>query len=279
MEAKQRTKGTIYVLISAIFFSLGGLLVKKIPWGSLSINSARSLLSFWVIAIFMRSMGHRFRLNRIVFFGAVCNTIMGLFFVMATKMTSAANAIVLQFMEPIFVIFIMWIIFKKRPKKEAIIACSIALCGMLCFFMDKLTMSGMIGNILAILSGLAYAFVFTIKRFPGGDMESSLLVSHVLSFIIGLPSLLGEQDRSMSVLIFVVVLGIFQFGFSYVFLSKGLDHISPLAASLTSMIEPILNPVLVAIFYGELIGPVSMFGAALVIGAVTWYQIKAASVD
>lgn len=274
MEGKQRMRGTIYVLISAVFFSLGGLLVKKIPWTSLSINSARSLLSFWVILAFMRMNGHRFRFNRTVFFGAVCNTIMGLLFVMATKMTSAANAIVLQFMEPIFVIFIMWIIFKKRPQKEAVLACAVAFCGMLCFFMDKLTMSGMIGNILAILSGLAYAFVFTIKRFPGGDMESSLLVSHVLSFVIGLPSLCKEQDWSMSVLVFVLVLGVFQFGFSYVFLSKGLDHISPLAASLTSMIEPILNPILVAVFYGEMIGPISIVGAVLVIGAVTWYQVR-----
>ena len=74
----------------------------------------------------------------------------------------------------------------------------------------------------------------------------------------------------------VLVLGVVQFGLSYVFLSKGLDHVSPVTASLTSTIEPILNPVLVAIFCGETIGLLSVLGAILVIGSATVYNLRQA---
>ena len=105
-------KGTVYVLISAIFFSLGGLLIKLIPWSSISIQGARSVFSSLVIGSYMLMNKRKFVLNKSVIFGAVCNMTMAFTFVMATKMTTAANAIVLQYMAPIFVLiwdnFIKW---------------------------------------------------------------------------------------------------------------------------------------------------------------------------
>ena len=74
----------------------------------------------------------------------------------------------------------------------------------------------------------------------------------------------------------MVLLGIVQFGLSYIFLSKGLDRVSPVTASLTSTIEPILNPILVAIFFEEKIGMLSLVGAVLVIGAATVYNLRQA---
>ena len=82
---------------------------------------------------------------------------------------------------------------------------------------------------------------------------------------------------SPTVVGYVLVLGIVQFGLSYVFLSRGLDRVSPVTASLTSTIEPILNPILVAIFCGETIGMLSIFGAVLVIGSATVYNLRQAN--
>ncbi len=273
---KQSIKGTLYVLCSAICFSLGGILIKFIPWSSLSINGVRSFFSFFVILIFQKMMGHRFKINPMVVLGASFNLIMSTTFVMATKMTTAANAIVLQFTEPIFIILLMWIIYKERPKKEAVLTCGMVLMGILCFFYESLSGGGMLGNFLAILSGLSYAGVFLMKKFPDGDFESSLLISHLMSFLIGMPSMVKETESGLQVWMCIVILGIVQYGFSYVFLSMGMNYVSPVTASLTSTIEPILNPILVALFYHEHMGMFSVIGAVLVIGSATGYNLWAA---
>lgn len=273
---KNSIRGTIYVLLSAVCFSLGGVLIKSIPWHSLSINGVRCVLSFIVIFAYQKKIGKKFVLNKMVIFGAILNFVMGMTFVMATKMTTAANAIVLQFTEPVFLILIVWIVYKQKPKKDAVLTCFLVLCGIFCFFFESLSSGGMIGNILAIISGIAYAGVFLMKKFPGGDFESSLLLSHVISIIVGIPIFMTETVFEPSVWVYIIILGIVQFGFSYIFLSRGLDLVSPVTASLTSTIEPILNPVLVAVFYGETIGTIAIIGAVLVVGAATVYNLKQA---
>ncbi len=273
---KSSLLGTIYVLLSAICFSTGGVLIKSIPWNSFSISLARSVLSLIVIILYQKSQGRKFVFNKMVLFGAMCNCIMAVTFVMATKMTTAANAIVLQFTEPVFLILIVWLVYKQKPKKDAVLTCLLVLLGIVCFFFESLSAGGMAGNLLAILSGFSYAGVFLIKKFPGGDFESSLIVSHVISILIGIPFFMKETVFTPTVWVYVVALGIVQFGLSYIFLSKGLDRVSPVTASLTSTIEPILNPVLVAIFCGETIGSLSIVGAVLVIGSATVYNLKQA---
>ena len=90
------------------------------------------------------------------------------------------------------------------------------------------------------------------------------------------PSPNKTRQIGFLVLIFVLLLGMVQFGLSYVFLSRGLDAVSPVTASLTSAIEPILNPVLVAVFYGETIGATAVIGALLVVGSATVYNVRQA---
>lgn len=270
---KTSIKGTIFVLLSAICFSLGGVLIKSIPWSSVTIQGIRSIFSSLVIGSFMLMRHQRFVVNKTVLLGAVFNTVMAFTFVAATKMTTAANAIVLQFTEPIFVILLLWVLYKKKPSKDALLACVVVFSGILCFFFESLSAGGMVGNMLAIFSGLTYALVMLMKGFKGSDFESSLLISNAISMIIGIPALLKETDYSVEIWGFMILLGVFQFGFSYVFLSKGLDYVSPVTASLTSAIEPILNPLLVAAFCGETIGALGIVGAVLVVGASTTYNV------
>jgi len=158
-----------------------------------------------------------------------------------------------------------------------VIACAVVFAGILCFFLDSLSAGGMAGNLLAVFSGFTYALVMMMKGFPGADFESSLLASHVMSLCIGLPSFLGETDHSAKAWICIILLGVIQFGLSYIFLSRGLDCVSPVTASLTSTLEPILNPILVAIFCGETIGRTAFIGAALVIGAAACYNVYEAA--
>ena len=101
--------GAVYVFASAILFALGGVLIKLIPWSPTTIQGARSVFSLLVIGGYMMATKRKLVINKSVMLGALFNVIMALTFVAATKMTTAANAIVLQFTEPIFIIFLMWI--------------------------------------------------------------------------------------------------------------------------------------------------------------------------
>jgi len=265
--------GTVYVLLSAIFFSLGGVLIKGIPWSPLTIQGGRSIFASVVIICYMLISRRKFVINRSVILGAICNFVMALTFVAATKMTTAANAIVLQFTEPIFVILLMWVIYKIKPGKAELLASGAVCAGILCFFLESLGGGAAIGNILAIVSGFTYALVFLMKRFPGANFESSILISNVMSILVRVPSYLAETKHTTVIWGYLILLGIFQSGFSYVFLSKGLDRVSPVTASLISTIEPILNPILVAWFYGEKIGKMAVIGAVLVVGSSTVYNM------
>lgn len=265
--------GTIYIFLSAVCFSLAGILIKKITWSSLTINGVRNLFAFLVMAIYLKKTGHKIVINRVVIVGVVCNLLMNLTFVVATKLTSAANAIVLQFTEPIFLILLLWICYKQKPDRKAILACLFVFSGILCFFFDQLSFDGQMGNVIAILSGILYALVFLMKKVKDADLESSVLLSQIISFVLFIPSYLHETDASLSNFAMIILLGVVQMGFGYVLLAKGLEKVTPVSASLTSTIEPILNPIWVAIFYGEMVTPVAVLGAAIVIISSTLYNI------
>lgn len=265
--------GSLYIFISAVCFSLAGVLIKMISWSSFTINGVRNLFAFLVMAIYLKKIHHKIRLNKVVLWGTVCNLFMNLTFVMATKLTSAANAIVLQFTEPIFLILFLMLFWRHKPDKKAVITCFAVFGGILCFFFDKITPDGLAGNILAIVSGALYALVFLIKKMKNADFESSILISQAVSFFAFIPWYFKETDFAPSNFILIILLGVFQMGIAYVLLAKGLERVSPVTASLTSTIEPILNPIWVAIFYGEMISTLAIAGAAIVIISSTAYNI------
>ena len=265
--------GTIYIFTSAVLFSLAGVLIKLLPWSSFTINGMRNLFAFVVMAIYLKKTRHKIIINRVVITGAICNLLMNLTFVMATKLTSAANAIVLQFTEPIFLILFLMLFWKHKPDKKAIITCFIVFGGILCFFFDKLTPDGLAGNLLAVVSGALYAFVFLMKKTKNSDFESSILISQSASFLLFMPWYFKETDFAPVNFLLIIILGVFQMGIAYVLLAKGLELVSPITASLTSTIEPILNPIWVAVFYGEMISAIAIVGAAIVIISSTAYNI------
>lgn len=269
-------RGLAYVLISAVCFSLAGVLIKVIPWNPISINGARCIFAIIPMYLYLRATGRRFHINKQIIGGAALDFAMLETFVIANKLTTAANAIVLQFTEPVWVILLAWIIFRSRPRTSAVAASIVVIAGIVCFFLDSLSAGGVLGNVLAIASGLAYAGVFLLKESPKCDFECAAILGFAACFVVGIPFYAQETVFSLDILLAIMALGIAQLGLAYFFLSKGLDVVSPVTASLTSTIEPLLNPILVAIVVGETIGPLSIFGAVLVIGAATAYNVYAA---
>ena len=277
MTAQQ--KGFIYTALSAVCFATGGLLIKLNTWSSMSINGMRSFFAFFIFLLYMKLTKHQFKFNWKVLLGVVANSMMGITFIMANKMTTAANAIVLQFTLPIYIMLLTWIFLKKKPDKVSVISGMISLVGIMFFFFESLSLGGMTGNVLALVSGFFYAIVFLIKQIPDSDFESSAIISFVLNFVIGIPFILQETDWSVMNLSTGVLQGIVQIGLAYIFLNVALDKVPPVGASLISMIEPILNPVLVAIFYGEKIGKISFVGAIIVLASALFYNLRGTGVE
>lgn len=275
IEADKRTRqrGVLFVFIAAVLYSIGGLCIKVIPWNGMSINSARNIVSVLVVGGYLLLTRHKLRFNRFIALGALCVCGTNVLFSLANKMTTAANTIVLQFTAPIFVILLSIMFWGRKPKKLDVITCLIVLAGVLCFFIDGLEMGGMVGNVLALLSGLSYAGVFLLNDMPDSDPICSVFWGDVASVIVGFPFLLQETEFTAIAVGSVIILGAFQVGLAYILMCIGLRTTPAVTASLISGIEPILNPILVAVFYGEPVGSMALVGAVIVIGSVIIYNV------
>ena len=279
MTTRHKHTGPLCVFLAALLYSIGGLCIKVIPWGGMAINGGRTAIALAVIGLYLAAIRHRPRLNRWVLLGALCIFGTNTFFSLANKLTTAANTIVLQFTAPIFVILFSALFWRKKPRRLDLAACAVVFGGVLFFFVDSLEAGGALGNLLAILSGAAYGGVFLLNDFPEADAISSVFWGDVLSAVTGLPFLLGETDFSAAAVASLVILGVFQVAVAYILLTIGLRTTPPVTASLISGIEPVLNPLLVAAFYGETVGPFALAGAAVVIAGVVGYNVAKARAD
>lgn len=262
------------MLGAALCFSTGGLLCKLIPWSALAINGARNLISSMLIGCYLLAIRHRLRFNRYVLFGAVCMFSVTTLFTMANKMTTAANAIVLQYTTPIWIILMMAVFFRTRPTRMEVVTIGVVLLGILCFFFDSLSAGDVAGDLVAVLSGLFYGGLFIMNSFEDGDTLSALFLGQLFSGVVLSPMVRLESDFSRSVLIAVLVLGLVQVGFAYILFNEGTKYTNPVTASLIAAVEPILNPILVAVFWGERVQPLSLVGAFIVVAAVLAYNIQ-----
>lgn len=261
------------VLAAALLFSIGGLLIKLIPWNPLAINSARNLIGSCVIGTYILITRHKLKWNFTIFVGAVSVFGVTALFAAANKLTTAGNAIILQYTAPVWIILLMALIFKKRPTRLEILTIFIVLAGILCFFFETLSTGKMLGDLLALISGIFYAGVYLLNSFEKGDALSSMFFGQFFGGLLFSPLIFAETDFSSSVLLAIFLLGAFQVGLAYVFLSIGIKYTDPVTAAIISAMEPILNPVLVAVFYGERLGRLSLIGAVIVLGGIIFYNV------
>ncbi len=269
----KENRGTLFVFLAAVFYSIGGLCIKVIPWNGMSINGGRTAIALVVIGAYLWVVKHPLRWNRWVALGALCVFSTNALFSVANKLTTAANTIVLQFTVPIFVMLFSALFFRKKPEKLDIAACVVVFGGIVFFFVDSLEMGGGLGNVLALLSGVTYAGVFLMNDMPDSDAISSVFWGDVLSAVTGLPFLLWETNFAPVTLFSLLILGVFQVAVAYILLTIGLKTTPPVTASLVSGIEPVLNPILVAVFYQEEMGRFALVGAAIVILGVVSYNV------
>lgn len=271
---KSQNKGKRYIFIAAVLWSTAGLLIKYIPWSAMSIVGVRSGIAALILGIYMRKRSLKVNLPTAV--GGLCVSLTTILFVFANKLTTSANAIVLQYTSPIFLIIFLAVFYKQRPRRIDIATASIVIFGMVMFFFDKLSSGALLGNILAILSGVTFTGVFLINTIPGSNAEAALLFGQITNAVIGLPFLFFETDFSPMAVGSIVTLGVFQLGIAYVFFLNGIKTTPPFSASLIATAEPLLNPIWVMLFYGEAPGTFAIFGGLIVIAAITGYNLTLA---
>ena len=259
------------MVAASLCWSFGGLCIKFIPWGAMSIIGLRAFLAAVVFAVYRKSIKVTFTKGNIL--SALCLSATTVLFVFSNKLTSAASAIFLQFSAPVFIILIQLVFYKKKPKPSEITAVSVTLAGMLLFFTGQLESGGLSGNLLAIASGLCFAGVFVCNKRPDTSPEQSLLLGFIINTVIGMPFVFFEATADPIAWGAVIFLGVVQVGLAYVFFSAGIKKTSALLACLITALEPVLNPLWVALATGETPGVFAMTGGAVIILTVVIFNI------
>ncbi|MEG2659845.1 MAG: DMT family transporter [Oscillospiraceae bacterium] len=258
------------LVAAALMCSIGGVCVRMISWQPLAINGARGLIAACVTAAFMAFTHHKLRINRQIISCAVALALTMYLYVLSLKLTTAANAILLMYTSPVFVMLYMWIFLHIRPTAQSVISVVTVLCGMMLLLADGMARGNIYGDILGVLSGCAYAGVFLVNTGKDGDAFSSYFLGQLLAGLIGMPFVFAVTDWQSGTLICIALLGVFQLGISYILMAKGIMHTPPFTASLITSIEPVLSPIWVMLFCGESMSKISIFGGALVICSIIY---------
>lgn len=268
--------GTLSVLAASLCFSTGGLLMKIIPWNPLAINGVRNVIACIVIGLYILVTHHKLKFNFTVLVGAISMAGVTTLYSIANKLTTAGNVIILQYTAPIWIVILMFFIFGKKPNKTEIISILIVFLGILCFFFEGLSTGKWLGDFLALLSGVFYAGVFMLNSFEDGDSLSSVFLGQLVCAVFLSPLVVRETVFTFPVLMAVFLLGAVQVGIAYIFFTNGIKYTDPVTASIINALEPILNPILVAVFYGEMLGRMSMVGAVIVLFGILYYNVRGA---
>ena len=271
-SGKER-RSVLFVFLASVCFSTGGLFIKLVPWSALAINGARNLIGAAVIGLYLLITRRKIVFNRRVLIGALSMIGVTTLFAVANKLTTAANTIVLQFTAPVFVILFMSLFYGQKPGRVDLITCFLVLLGVVLFFVDGIQAGNLTGNIVAILSGVCYAGVFMMNTGKGADAISSCFLGQLTAGLVMTPLCFRETDFSLPVMAAVLALGIVQVGGAYILFSIGIRHTQAVTASLITGMEPIMNPLLVAVFYGEQVSALAVTGAVIVVCSILAYNV------
>jgi drug/metabolite transporter (DMT)-like permease len=266
-QTGERRKAMTALIATAALWSLGGLLIKSVAWNPVAIAGMRSAIAALLMFLYKRKF--QFTWSPVQIGGAVAYAATVILFVTANKLTTAANAILLQYSAPIYVALISYWFLGERISRLDWAAIALVIGGMVLFFVDNLSAGGMWGNIIAVLSGVTFAALTLLsrKQKDGSPLES-LFLGNLCTALIGLPFMFQSLPDARSWMM-LAVLGVVQLGFSYILYAYAMKHVTALEGILVPVIEPILNPIWVMLFLGEVPGRWACIGGVIVLAAVT----------
>ncbi len=264
------SRSVLLLVGTALCWSLAGVLIKAVAttWSGLAVASGRGMIA--VLFLVAVSRGLRFDFSRAQVIGALGYAACTVTFCTATALTSAANAILLQYTAPIWVALLSAWFLGERASRADWITIAVALGGMTLFFRDSLTLGHLTGDALGLASGLGFAaMTIAMRRQKDGSPIESIILGNALACLIGLPWMISAPALPATGWGALVLLGVVQLGVAYWLYARAIKHVTALEAVLIPAIEPILNPLWVFLAFGEVPTRWALIGGAIVLGAVT----------
>jgi drug/metabolite transporter (DMT)-like permease len=261
-------RGILLVAGAALLWSTGGLGIKFLSEPPLKIAFYRSATA--ALALFVLFRPRLWRWTPAFLIGiasyAACLTT----FVLATKWTSAANAIFLQYCGVIWVMLLSPLVLREPFQRRDAAAVGAAFSGML-LFVGRFESRGFAGEAAALASSVFFAsLVLALRRERGAVAEAVVTYGNVLAAVVLFPFVRGELAVGFPSAAVLTFLGVVQIGVAYALFVAGLKHVTATQAALVGMLEPVSNPIWVFLFLGETPSPFSIAGGAIVLGAIAW---------
>jgi drug/metabolite transporter (DMT)-like permease len=264
----------LLVLAAAVIWSTGGLFIKWTSLSGLELSFGRSLLAAITVALFTRREG--FGVNAVTVLASLLYAALLLLFVLATKATTAANAIFLQYTAPVYVLILEPLLYKEKFHRRDLITVVACIAGMSLFFVGKLRPQDVTGNMLALASGVCFAFYFLLLRHSSArqvNRASSVIYGNLLVVLIAAPAGLAALSHlTLADGLSVLYLGVVQIGIAYTLFTLGMAQgIRSLDAGIVGYIEPVLNPIWVFLVLGERPSRWALIGGMIIVSAVVWH--------
>ena len=273
---KSQASPLLFVLAAALLWSTGGLFIKWVKLSGLELSFGRSLLAAITVAIFTRREG--FGLNSVTALASLLYAALLLLFVLATKETTAANAIFLQYTAPVYLLIFEPLFYKEKFRSRDLIVVIVCVLGMSFFFVGKLRPQDVTGNLFALGSGFCFACYFLLLRHSKSravNRASSVIYGNLILVLIAAPAALKVLPQiSRFDALGIAYLGIVQIGIAYTLFTVAMARgVRSLDAGIVGYVEPVLNPIWVFLAIGERPTSWAILGGAIIVAGVVCHML------
>ena len=256
-----------FLVLTGIIWSTGGFMIKLIPWPPLVIAGLRSGIA--AIVIYLYDRPQKLSVGKYTLGGAVAYAVMVIFFVLANKLTTAGNTILIQYTAPVYIALFGYSFLGEKAGFKDWITILIILTGLLLFFLDELSGTSLWGNIAALFSGFGFAgLILFLRKQKHGRPIDSVLLGNLLTFSLCTPFIVQDVTFEADVWLKIIFLGIIQLGLAYILFTIAIKHVTALDAVIYPVVEPICNPIFAYIFLNETLGFFARIGGLLVLAGV-----------
>ena len=260
--------GVRLMLICVLFDGSAGMLIKLLPWNPFVIAGLRGALASALLFLYYKNRGIKIVVNRRSILAGAMISAMFITFISATRMTTAANAIALQFTNPVFIILFLFLIFRQKPKARELLSVLGVFAGVILIFSGSVSAAGLPGNILGVVSGAALAgmLLFNNRVKDPGEHFGALILGHVVTFIISVWFIISDPPViNTTTTLAILALGVLQQMVPNILYAYAIRVVKPLVCSLIMMLQLVVNPALVFIMVGEIPGVAEAAGCALIL--------------
>lgn len=278
-----RSRDRLLLLAAAALFSTGGAAIKAAQltsWQIASFRSGVAALALWLLVPAARR-GWTWRVAPVSLTYAATLVL----FVVATKLTTAANAIFLQSTAPLYVLLLGPWLLKERISRDDVWYMLAVGLGLSLFFVtaepaQQTAPDPRSGNLVALVTGITWAITVTGLRWLGRDASrgdaatATVVAGNIVAFLVALPLALPVAQSSILSWTMIAYLGIFQIGLAYLCLTTAIRRVPALEAATLLLVEPTLNPIWAWLVHGERPGGWALLGSVLILGATvvkTWW--------